>query len=510
MPTNRGSPQNSVPTSSDESDQSISQDKPQERHPFLNGNGVRFVMQPVGAEKYDLLGLFSDRRSQLTKNLRTELSHMRGVKFYCCIKAKMLKYDPEGNIRDQAMPTFRSTAQTILTADGLDDLIDSAYFKISASLDAFKATGSNWVLDEIIQLEQTVLKYRPLRGACAGFQVPEFLKQKACILNVVGRPADSTDCFLWSVIAGLYSDSNVIGEKHWAEYSHHRHELRFEPKHRTGDHVSIADVGPFEENNGISIHVFGWEDQVLFPLHISKNVDLDRGRHVNLLLLQSDHDDEPQAPVGHFCVIQNLDRLAFKQCAENSRHQRFFCMRCLNPKSSQRVLLEHQRLCNLTEPLRVMTPEPEKKWHKFRNFQRQLEIPFIIVAQFVCFTMPIYDMNEPTTGHTVRERKLEPCGFSYFRMCIDDFHPSEPRVYVGEESDEVLRRFMEYMDEEETKVFEILSNPEPMVWCDRGLQNMENSNEACYICDEPFLPQQKVCIDHSHVTGTTLLCLIYV
>lgn len=192
---------------------------------------------------------------------------MKGVKFYCCVKAKMLKYDADGNIVDQASPTFRSTTQTVLTHDGLDTLIDAAYFKISASVDAFKATGSSWILDEITHLEQTVLKYRPLRGDCGGFKIPESLPMKACILNVVGRPADSTDCFVWSVVAGLYSEPSVIGEKHWTEYSRHRHQLRFEQKHRTGDHVSLADVEPFEQENDLSIHVFGWEDQLLFPLY---------------------------------------------------------------------------------------------------------------------------------------------------------------------------------------------------------------------------------------------------
>ena len=116
--------------------------------------------------------------------------------------------------------------------DGLDALIDAAYFKISASVAAFEATGSSWILNEITHLEQPVLKYRPLRGDCAGSKIPESLTMKACILYVVGRPAASTDCFIWSVVAGLNSEPSVIGEKNWTEHSRHRHQLRFEQKHR--------------------------------------------------------------------------------------------------------------------------------------------------------------------------------------------------------------------------------------------------------------------------------------
>ena len=53
--------------------------------------------------------------------------------------------------------------------DELNAFIDATYFKTSASLDSFKAKGSGWVLDEIIHLEQIILKYRPLRGECSGF-----------------------------------------------------------------------------------------------------------------------------------------------------------------------------------------------------------------------------------------------------------------------------------------------------------------------------------------------------
>lgn len=478
---------------------------PQEYHRFLNGTGVRILMKPFGSEVHDLLGFFSNRRSQLGENIELELERMKGVKFYCCVKARMMKYDPEGNIRDQASPTFRSVAAIVLTRDGLGDLIDTAYFKISASLDAFKRSGSGWVLDEIFHLEQTILKYRPLRGACAGFKLPEILSRKACLLNVVGRPADSADCFLWCVIAGLHSTPDVIGERHWTEFSQYRNEIRFEPQSRSCDHVSVAEVEPFEVSNMVSVHVFGWEDDTIFPLHISNRVDTERGKHVNLLLLQSEGTEPAQeqwpSPKGHYCVIQDLDRLAFKQCATGNRHRRFICVRCLNPKSSERVLQEHMRLCNLTEPLKVFMPEEEKRWHRFRNYQRQLEVPFVIVAQFACFTKPIYDTTEPTTGRTVRERKLEPCAFAYFRLSIDDFHPSEPVVYVGNSPEDVMEMFMNNMAEEEGKVFEILSNPQPMIWCDRGLSNIEASNDACYICDKQFLPGQKVCIDHSHVTG---------
>ena len=145
----------------------------------------------------------------------------------------------------------------------------------------------------------------------------------------------------------------------------------------------------------------------------------------------------------------------------------------------------------MTEPMRVSIPEPEKKWLKFRNYHRQLQVSFIIVAEFACLSKKIYDKDEVVTGRVVRERKLDPFAFAYHRLSVDDYHPSEPVVFIGENPHEVMKKFMDCMAEEEENVFEILSHVQPMTMCDRGLQNMAASNDACYICEEPFQVNMK-------------------
>lgn len=38
-----------------------------------------------------------------------------------------------------------------------------------------------------------------------------------------------------------------------------------------------------------------------------------------------------------------------------------------------------------------------------------------------------------------------------------------------------------------------------MVYCYKGLRNIEAANEACSICDEDLLPGDRVVLDHCHV-----------
>ena len=145
---------------------------------------------------------------------------------------------------------------------------------------------------------------------------------------------------------------------------------------------------------------------------------------VNLLLIQNESEHPGD---GHYCVIQDISRLL------SGRHngRLYYCMRCLNPKYSAEKLQEHERLCSQFQPLRVTTMNDAKRWLQFKNYRRQVECPIVIVADFECFSQKIYDKDEATHGHTVRERKLEPCAFSYFRISRVDAHPSPPVVYVG-------------------------------------------------------------------------------
>ncbi len=96
--------------------------------------------------------------------------------------------------------------------------IDEAYFKMANSLDAFRASGSGWIVRTIEFLELTILKYNPLRGSCSEYRLPEPFARKRCLLNVTG-PADvDGHCFKYAVLAGLHSSEDDVGDKHWTNY----------------------------------------------------------------------------------------------------------------------------------------------------------------------------------------------------------------------------------------------------------------------------------------------------
>lgn len=261
--------------------------------------------------------------------------------------------------------------------------------------------------------------------------------------------------------------------------------------------MPLTQVRDFEKNNNVSINILGYTNEP-FPLHISKNLDRNTNRHINLLLVSySDKEtgEDNSESDGHYCLIQDMSRLL---CGEKIKMngRLFYCMRCFNPSYSVEKLAEHELFCSELQPMNARTVSEDKKWLEFKNYRRQLECPFLIVADFGCYRRKLYDAAEPVEGHTVRERRLEPCAFAYLRISRNDSHPTEPVVYVGADPDDTMMHFLKCMEDEQRDVFQILSQKQPAVLCDTGLRNLMTSNEACYLCSAPFLPGDKICADH--------------
>lgn len=195
--------------------------------------------------------------------------------------------------------------------------------------------------------------------------------------------------------------------------------------------MPVTSICYFENHNGLSVNVYEYEDGDVFPVCVTQNYRQDR--HVNLLLLcASQVDDHNENEVenfetiadhswGHYCVIKDMSRLVSSQAGQ--RHgQVFVCMRCLTVKPTAESLTEHERLCRQeeTEPVKCVMPESHEKWLKFRNLGKRMRVSFVIVANSICYTVPLLSHQEPVLGYEVRERRQDPCAYSYLRISIDD------------------------------------------------------------------------------------------
>ena len=202
-----------------------------------------------------MMQLFSNRRQQFSDNIKNEMRRFRGAKWFLCVKVKMLKYGADGELKDQAEPSFRSITNSVLRHEEIHNQMDAAYFKICNSLEAFKADGSGWALEEILFVDQTVISWNPLKGSCSLYELPETLKRKVCLLSVVGIPGNSHECFRFAVLCGLFAPNELTGEIHYSQLSQYRNRLSFEGIEDDGKRMLLSRISDFEKLNGISVNV---------------------------------------------------------------------------------------------------------------------------------------------------------------------------------------------------------------------------------------------------------------
>ena len=405
---------------------------------LFHGTLVRYKLKAQQAEQQDLMYFISNRRRQLRKNLLRELRRFRQLKWYVLVKIDMGRYNSDGELVDQGTPVFRSFTKQVLAPDVIDTQIDEAYFKMLNSLDSFRAEGSSWHIRKVLYMEQTITKFRPLGGSCTLYKLPEHLLRKRCLLNVTGPPELDGHCFEYAVLAGLYTEDNVTGQLPWSDLHQYRHTLKFEGLAGSGRYMAVTNIPDFEQKNELSINVYGYEDGEVFPVHVTQQYK--QNRHVNLLLLcpqtADENDDIENFETitnhrrGHYCVIKSMSRLVSSQLGQHHA-QVFICMRCLTTKHSAESLAEHERLCfqEDQDPVRCVMPSYEEKWLKFRNLGKRMKVSFVIVASFACYTVPLLSHDEPTQGYEVRERRLDPCAYSYVRISVDNAYPKEPVLH---------------------------------------------------------------------------------
>ena len=93
------------------------------------------------------------------------------------------------------------------------------------------------------------------------------------------------------------------------------------------------DFCKIEVKNNICINVFGYEDELVFPIYVSDQKFEDS---MDLLLLIDDDKS-------HYVYIKDFDRFMFHKT--KNKNKKWFCKSCLQCFSSENVLTKHKEDC---------------------------------------------------------------------------------------------------------------------------------------------------------------------
>ena len=97
--------------------------------------------------------------------------------------------------------------------------------------------------------------------------------------------------------------------------------------------VQEKDFSKIEMKNNICINVFGYENELVFPIYLSDQKFEDS---MNLLLLIDDDKS-------HYVYIKDFNRFMFHKT--KNKNKKWFCKSCLQCFSSKNVVTEHKEDC---------------------------------------------------------------------------------------------------------------------------------------------------------------------
>ena len=390
-----------------------------------------------------------------------------------------------GNI-DINICYFASKVEIVTEATDLSELFDNMADKIFESIQNFNNRGSGWQFDRVEHLDININPYNPL-SASSYIPLPGKLAEKNAIINV--KNENDNECFKWAVTSAVFP-----AKEHGERLSK---QMRKDSKKFdwTGIEFPVSEefVDKFEKQNPYAINVFGYE-KVVYPLRISKKKD---EQVINLLLIANEETN-------HFCWIKNMSRLIY---GDVSKHhgKRHFCYRCLNSFPSVKSLDKHTEYCQNNEEVKIEMPFLENI--QFKNFYKKQRVPFVVYADFECFTEKI-DTCQPEEGKsfTNQYQKHKPSGFCYLIKCFDDnlFYPKLVK-YTAESTDEdIPQLFVESLEKDIKEIYNRFKKPKKMVMTREDKIDFRRATH-CHICEEELKDTDdenyKIVRDHCHLTG---------
>ena len=125
----------------------------------------------------------------------------------------------------------------------------------------------------------------------------------------------------------------------------------------------------------------------------------------------------------HYVYIGDFNRFIFPKT--KNKNKKYFCKCCLQCFSSKNVLTKHKEVSvNAAQSLRL-----EKGTTGFKNYFKQIPVPFKIYANFECNLKSV----ESYEGfYSKKYQDHVPCSFPYKLVCVGDKFTKSIVVFRGE------------------------------------------------------------------------------
>ena len=171
-----------------------------------------------------------------------------------------------------------------------------------------------------------------------------------------------------------------------------------------------------------------------------------------------------------------------------------------NDPKAQYIPLLHKQMehCSRYEAQRTVLPEAGKDdTLQFRDFHKQLRVPYVIYCDLEAFTRPLDPSPSNDSSGTSSIIGFEACGFGYQFVCMNERSTKSPNIYRGPN---VTKTLLQSLLEEERCIRDHLKNIEPMKMSVED-EICIQSDANCHLCGIKNFNYITKVRDHCHVTG---------
>ena len=404
------------------------------------------------------------------------------VSFVLNTSMRLPLYDKKGFVgyREDAAH-FGTDTKKVLESTNLEKLVKDGIKQINSVIDTYQQNGSGWTFISIENLVINVDHYSPTRGS-SYIDLPKWIKLKRAIIN----PKNKDDkCFLWCILRYLHPkprDNERIADLRKYEDELETKGLNFP--------MAVKDIEKFERLNPNlpSVLVLAAEGESFQIVKPSK----DSINSINLFLVTEEDKS-------HYTLIKNLSRLVNSSLTTvRIAGGIYICKRCLCHFKVKHRFESHVKYCNHNKAVRVKMP-PKDKFISFDHQNNKYPVPFVIYADFECFTKPVLSCKPNESGsYSFEYQKHEPSGFCFYIKGITGSF--DPVCFTKEkEDDDVAGIFIEKIAEYTKLIYDkYYRRPKRMILSSEEEKSF-SAAEYCSICEKK-LEEDRV-RDHCHMTG---------
>ena len=164
--------------------------------------------------------------------------------------------------------------------------------------------------------------------------------------------------------------------------------------------------------------MLSYENKVVYPFYLSNQCFND----CFVLLLISNRF------TSHYVYIKDFSRLIFNKT--KTKNKKYFCKSCLQCCSSENVLKEHKKDCLLING--KLNVKLEKRFISFKNYSKQIPVPFKIYADFECLLKGCdVGFDSDCFSYTRKCQDHISCSFAYKVVCVDNKFSKDVMLYRG-------------------------------------------------------------------------------